>query len=247
MGRGLQPVGARFSNLILGKLSSEFKLHGMSIFHEIQMAVSRVLREATVKCLNTLIAYTYCACWYDLDPIQGQGHGASKCPKIAENYTFLGLSPPPFWRRAQNWRLIMIVQDLSTACRSPIFEFYFKKAITWIQTSRNVDITRISNGHIGLSVLLEATLAWSGKLVVIYVLRILMWPWPDPRSRSRSLAFWSYENCTFLRLPPPLFSHGAHNWWVITIVWDIVYSFSEPDFGISPQLWDWKMRDPWDT
>jgi len=29
---------------------------------------------------------------------------------------------------------------------------------------------------------------------------------------------------------------GAHNWWVITIVWDLVYSFSEPDFLISPPV-----------
>ena len=34
----LQPVGARFSNFLLGKVSLEFKLHGMSIFHGIQMA-----------------------------------------------------------------------------------------------------------------------------------------------------------------------------------------------------------------
>ena len=43
-----------------------------------------------------------------------------------------------------------------------------------------------------------------------------MWPWPDRRSRSRSLTFWISENCTFLRLPRPLFWRGAHNWWVIT-------------------------------
>ena len=45
-------------------------------------------------------------------------------------------------------------------------------AITRVQTLRNVDITRISNGHISL--LLEATVTWSGVLVVLYVLRILM-------------------------------------------------------------------------
>jgi len=38
MGPGLQPVGARFSNFLLGKVSLQFKLHGMSIFHAIQMA-----------------------------------------------------------------------------------------------------------------------------------------------------------------------------------------------------------------
>jgi len=41
MGPGLQLVGARFSNFFLGKVSLQFKLHGMSIFHEIQMAIFR--------------------------------------------------------------------------------------------------------------------------------------------------------------------------------------------------------------
>ena len=39
MGPGLQLVRTRFSNFLLGKLSREFKLRGMSIFHEIQMAI----------------------------------------------------------------------------------------------------------------------------------------------------------------------------------------------------------------
>jgi len=38
MGPGLQPVGACFSNFVLGKVSLQFKLDGMSIFHDIQMA-----------------------------------------------------------------------------------------------------------------------------------------------------------------------------------------------------------------
>jgi len=38
MGPGLQPVVARFSNFLLGKVSLQFKLQGMSIFHDIQMA-----------------------------------------------------------------------------------------------------------------------------------------------------------------------------------------------------------------
>jgi len=38
MGPGLQLVRARFSNFLLGKVSLEFKLHAMSIFHDIQMA-----------------------------------------------------------------------------------------------------------------------------------------------------------------------------------------------------------------
>jgi len=38
---GLQLTGARFSNFLLGKLSREFKLRGMSIFHEIQLVIFR--------------------------------------------------------------------------------------------------------------------------------------------------------------------------------------------------------------
>jgi len=80
--------------------------------------------------------------------------------------------------------------------------------------------------------MLEATVTWLGTLVVPYVLHILIWPWPDQRSRSSSLTFWNSGNCTFLRLRPPLFRPGAHNWWVIMIVWDLAYSFSEPYFWI---------------
>jgi len=32
----------------------------------------------------TTLMYTYCVCWYDLDPIQGQGHGAFELPTISE-------------------------------------------------------------------------------------------------------------------------------------------------------------------
>jgi len=71
-------------------------------------------------------------------------------------------------------------------------------------------------------------------LVVLYVLHIPMWPWPDPRSRS--LTFWSSKNCTFICLSPPLFWRHADNWWVITIVCDLVYSFSEPAFWILPPV-----------
>ena len=38
---GLQLIGARFLNFLLGKLSREFKLRHMSIFHDIPMAVFR--------------------------------------------------------------------------------------------------------------------------------------------------------------------------------------------------------------
>jgi len=40
-GPGLQSVRAQFSNFLLGKLSREFRLRGMSILHEIQMTIFR--------------------------------------------------------------------------------------------------------------------------------------------------------------------------------------------------------------
>ena len=80
----------------------------------------------------------------------------------------------------------MITCDLvySLSELSSISEFPSQSAITWLQTSRNVDITGLSKGHI--SVLLEARVTWSGVLVVLYVLCMMMWPWPDPTSRSQS-------------------------------------------------------------
>jgi len=39
MGPALQRLSARFFNFLLGKLSREFKLRPMSIFHDIQTAI----------------------------------------------------------------------------------------------------------------------------------------------------------------------------------------------------------------
>jgi len=46
------------------------------------------------------------------------------------------------------------------------------KAITRVQTSPNVDISRNSNGHI--SVLCDAIVTWLGMLVVLHVLCMLV-------------------------------------------------------------------------
>jgi len=46
-----------------------------------------------------------------------------------------------------------------------------RKAIARVQTSRNVDISQNSNGHI--SVVRDATLRWLGMLVVLQVLCML--------------------------------------------------------------------------
>jgi len=84
----------------------------------------------------------YCACWCDLDRIQDQREGVAL--------------------KTDGW--LWYYGTYSIAFRSSIFEFPSQKAITWLLTSRNVDITRISKGHI--SVLLEARITWSG---IVYV------------------------------------------------------------------------------
>jgi len=65
MGPGLQLVRGRFSNFLLGKVSLEFKLHGISIFHDIQMAWPHisVLGDTTVTWLGMLvILHILCVC-----------------------------------------------------------------------------------------------------------------------------------------------------------------------------------------
>jgi len=131
-----------------------------------------------------------------------------KVKVTSKNCTFLGLSSLPFWCGAQNWWLVMIAWDLVYILWSPIFKFPSKTALIWAQTSRNVDITRISNGRI--SVLHEATVTLAVLLVVLHILCMLMWPWPDPKSRS--WGFWSSKN------------------WLIVIVWDLLYRVLEHDF-----------------
>jgi len=97
-----------------------------------------------------LIFHMYCVCWCDLDLIQSQGqdHRSFELPTFAHNCTFLALFPLPFSRGAQNWWLLVIVWDLAYSLLSPIFEFPFRKAITTVHTSRNVDISQNSNSHI---------------------------------------------------------------------------------------------------
>jgi len=92
MGPGLQVLGARFSNFLLGKLSREFKLRRQNADKSRKSnGHISVVCEAAVRWLGTLVvllSYTCCVCLYDLVPIQGhgqdqgQGHGVSKFLKI---------------------------------------------------------------------------------------------------------------------------------------------------------------------
>ena len=60
VGPGLQLVGTRFSNFLLGKLLREFKLRGMSMSRISNGHIS-VVREATVTWSGTLLVlHTRC-------------------------------------------------------------------------------------------------------------------------------------------------------------------------------------------
>jgi len=76
--------------------------------------------------------------------------------------------PQQIW--AENWGLCPFGEG--ELGRSPIFEFLPRKAITRVQPSLIVDISRNSNGHI--SVLRDAAVTWLGKLLVLDVLCMLM-------------------------------------------------------------------------
>ena len=69
--------------------------------------------------------FAHCVCWYDPDPIQGQGQGPFELPTIAHNCTFLGLSPSPLSRASQNWWLLVIVWDPAYSLSDPNFRLSF--------------------------------------------------------------------------------------------------------------------------
>jgi len=69
--------------------------------------------------------YAWC---YDVDPIQGQGHGAFELPEIAENCTFLGLSCPPFSRGAENGLLVVIAWHRVYSMSEPDFRISFEES-----------------------------------------------------------------------------------------------------------------------
>ena len=99
MGPSLQLVRAQFSNFLLRNLSHEFKLCGMSILHEFQMAIFPYCLRLQSHGQACWQSYMYCACWYDLDLIKGHGHNdldlikghghwPSEVPKIALFYVY---------------------------------------------------------------------------------------------------------------------------------------------------------------
>ena len=174
MGPGLQLLGGHFSNFLLGKVSLEFKLHGMSIFHDIQMATYL----GTWWCYSHMVGYagspTYTA-YVDMTLTQSE-------VKVTGLLNFRQLAKPS-----------MLAAMTAAPMRGFLVEFPSRKAIKRVQTSSSINIWWNSNGHI--SVVRYTTVTWLSMQVVLHVLCTLTWPWPDSRSRSRSRSIWTSDNC----------------------------------------------------
>ena len=55
---------------------------------------------------------------------------------------------------------------------------------------------------------------------------------------TEHLNFWQLPITAHFYVCPPPLSRGAQNWWLVVIVWDLVYSLSEPDFRIYLLIWN---------
>ena len=149
MGPGLQPVGAQFSNVFLGKVSLQFILHGMSIFQDIQMATYF----GTACSYSHMVGYACsptCTVYVDVTLIRSK-------VKVMDHLNFWQLPINVHFQvyLVRHFRVELKTDGWywqygtwSTAFRRPIFEFPSRKGITRVQTSLNVDISGHSNGHI---------------------------------------------------------------------------------------------------
>ena len=78
-GPRLQLVRAWFLNSLLSKVSRDFKLRKQWILQDFQRAIFPYCLRLESHGQVSWKSHMYCACWYDLDTIQGQvqGHGAA--------------------------------------------------------------------------------------------------------------------------------------------------------------------------
>jgi len=145
----------------------------------------------------------------------------------SENWTFLDLSPP-FWRGPRNWWLIMIIWDLAYSLSEPNFWVFF--SVKYHVTSNFVESRyyRLSNGHISL--LLEARVTWSGMLAVIVHADVTL-------TRSKVTGPVHPSERTKVRSISSAISVCSSKLMVDydSMVWDLVYRLSEPDFRFTPK------------
>jgi len=136
MGPDLQRVGARFSNFLLGKLSRQFKVPQCRYFTKFKWPHFR-----TAWCYSHMVGLA-----------------------IVIHVLCMSMWPWPDPRSRSRSRSIW------TFDRQPLagflVEFPSRKAITTVQTSPNVDISRNSTGHI--SVVRDKTDTWLDTMVVLY-------------------------------------------------------------------------------
>jgi len=104
MGPGLQLIRARFLNSFQESYHLSSNFAKCRYFRNFKWPYFR-----SASCYSYTVGHAgsptrtvYADVTCDLDPIQGQGHGAFELPKIAHNCTLLRLSPTPLSRGAQN-------------------------------------------------------------------------------------------------------------------------------------------------
>ena len=145
MGPGLQLVGARFFNFLLGKLSNFavcrcFTKFKWSYFRS-AWCYSHVLGHASSPTCTVYVDMTLTR-----SKVKVTDHlNFRQLPTNAHFQVYL-LRHFPLELKTDGW--YWQYATWSTACQRPIFEFPSRKVITRVQTSRNVDISRHSNGHI---------------------------------------------------------------------------------------------------
>jgi len=148
MGPGLQLVGARFFNFLLGSYHKSSNFADCWYFTKFKWPYFRsawcysyVLGHATSPTRTAYVDVTLTQ-----SKVKVTDH--LNCRQLAINAHFQVYLLCRFRLelKTDGWR--WQYGTWSTAYRSPIFEFPSRKGITTVQTSQNVDISRHSNGHI---------------------------------------------------------------------------------------------------
>jgi len=187
MGPGLQLVRARFLNFHLGKHAGS---PTRTVYVDMTLTWSKVkVTEHLNFCQLPITAgWPTCIVYVDVTLTRSK-------VKVTDHFNFRQLPINVHFQvyLLRHFRVnSKLTVDIDSMARRPIFEFLSRKGISRVQTSRNVDISRHSNGHIFRYWAMLHTVTWLGTLVVLHILRMLIWPWPDPRSRS--WGFWTSGN-----------------------------------------------------
>ena len=117
-------------------------------------------------------------------PSEGQRHGASELPKIAKYCTFLGICPPPF--RMELKRLVDHDRTgPSLQLVGARFSNFLPRKLSYCEVKlRGMSILHEFEMAILPYCLILRSHGRACCMVLLYVLRILIWPLPDRGQRQ---------------------------------------------------------------